>query len=269
MIRSTRVLAGGLAALLCATETQACFVVANGTITFNSMVSPPGCGGIPNAFPTQGAAQTFLNAQQSTTTSGGGTTTSTAPATAPATTTVTGAAAAMPMPSTAMQVFMLNTPDTAAAANHQRLLFATMLDPQAQFTSLATAGAFLADSLLAFSNLFMYNWRVQIDAARAEWDMTPEGQAAARRGKDAADEAFRNTDVYKRIAKEMKERATAAGEAGLFFVQDVGQTASQGDLDAPFRNPPTVGLPLPADVRPIDGPPESILDSIEEFMTIS
>lgn len=267
MIRSTRVLAGGLAALLCATETQACFVVANGTITFNSMVSPPGCGGIPNAFPTQGAAQTFLNAQQSTTTSGGGTTTSTAPATAPATTTVTGAAAAMPMPSTAMQVFMLTTPDKAAAVNHERLLYDTMLDHpnRRPFLELGVATALITGEMVQFTNLFFYHWQIRGQAVRAEWDMTPEGQEARRQGKEAADRAYYESDLFKSFDAGMKEQQAFAANSGLFFLEDDGRSSSQADRDSVFLDPPDVGILGP----PIDGPPESILDSIGDFVPIS
>lgn len=303
MIRSLRTdLARGLvpaaacAALFWATDARACFVVANGTITFNSMVSPPGCGGIANAFPTQGAAQAFLASLMTTTTTAPAA--SAAPSTGTVLTTPTVAApSAMPMPATAMQVFSLNTPGAAAPVNHARLLFEVARD-QGQSADLGLVAAALTFQGETFVDILLYQRKVREDAARAAWDQTPAGKAAAARvaaararyeaekissegegivkdeRRRAAGNAARSAEYdainefkqsreYKDAEKEYANQYYAAGAQDMLAFDDHSQ-------DVEVRPSPGPGAPV-LDLgqgRPPDGPPESILDSIEDFIPI-
>jgi len=308
MIRSIRtglarrlVPATACAALLWSTGAQACFVVANGAITFNSMVSPPGCGGIANAFPTMGAAQAFLASLMAATT----TTPSTgaAPSTASVLTTPTAAApSGVPMPSTAMQVFSLNTPGAAAPVNHARLLFEVARDrpEQGQSGVLGLVAAALTFQGETFVDILLYQRQVREDAARAAWDQTPAGKAAAdrvaaararyeaekissegegaikderrRAAGNAARSAefdaineFKQSQEFKDAEKEYADQYRAAGAQDMLAFPDHSQA-----VEPPPRSPGT-GTPV-LDLgqgRPPDGPPESILDSIGDFVPIS
>lgn len=53
--------------LLAASGAEACFTVVNGQIVFNGGLTPPGCNGLPNAFPSLVQAQVFASAVQSVT----------------------------------------------------------------------------------------------------------------------------------------------------------------------------------------------------------
>lgn len=66
-MRKTLGLIAAAGTLLAASGAEACFTVVNGQIVFNGGLTPPGCNGLPNAFPSLVQAQVFASAVQSVT----------------------------------------------------------------------------------------------------------------------------------------------------------------------------------------------------------
>ncbi len=245
--------------LLAAGGAEACFTVVNGQVVFNGGLTPPGCNGLPNAFPSLIQAQVFASAVQSvtrsftlttpTTPGGGGSPGGNAgPATAPA---------AGP---SIEELFQQGTYAGFGVSLARSAIIAINSDALYRFAQSPQGRELRAQADAALDRHLRLSRSTTATAAEREQARVEMEQSEAR-----FDEARQNSPEWKEAQQKVRIIEEAEG-------------ISAGDADRAPPGPAGGGRPSSdpaakatqqAIDKPIDGPGGSILDELPEFTVIS